>query len=467
LTARLSPAILVCDCVSWRLDLFSATLQRLAAALDRWDPLADLRVGYRSSDDMAFFAVEPGVLDGPRLAAVLPPEAQLAGLQALEVPTEAPLLESLRDRLLQTCGVVRDGRAVESVLTAIRAALGMTDDRRKSLRLAVDVPVRYQTPGGWLDADAGDLSSQGVFVRTHAEPPEVGEIFAIDLWSTSTRPVRCAAQVARQVPGGFGARLSLDETAQRAIYERVRTLRPTRAATKTGRTRRVAVSVPVSFQVDGAEVQEKVENLSRGGAFIRSRMQPAPGEKLVIEVRLPKGPPINVEADVVRLVPPRDDAGAGGFGVSFREVTTRTQALIDAFIEESLAQPFAHALLAMASDPRRRSAASALAASGFTVVGAGSVDEAFERLIDELLGLDLLVLDGALPGTSAKDMLHRIRHLGGEVNLPVAIVCDAPGAECAALLAAGATEVFAAATPGDIARRCTALVSARRALATA
>ena len=110
----------------------------------------------------------------------------------------------------------------------------------------------------------------------------------------------------------------------------------------------------------------------------------------------------------------------------------------------------------------------AAAGFGYVVVVGGAVDErvsrvpgAFER------DLDLLVLDQKLPGATASDLLHRIRQLGGELDLPVAVLMDSVTTDVQWLISAGATAVLPQGSPSDVARECIDLVTARRASAAA
>src|SRR5512142_269741 len=71
----------------------------------------------------------------------------------------------------------------------------------------------------------------------------------------------------------------------------------------------------------------------------------------------------------------------------------------------------------------------ALEARGFDVVAATDGEGGVALLIDELLDLDVVVADDALPARDASSLLHLVRHAGGERDLAVVVLASAGRAD--------------------------------------
>ena len=99
----------------------------------------------------------------------------------------------------------------------------------------------------------------------------------------------------------------------------------------------------------------------------------------------------------------------------------------------------------------RRGLASSAALDGVTGV---------ERLLDELLALDVLVLDLGLPGRDGWSLLRLVRSAGGEQELGVVVLVDHPDAAVRdQLLALGADAVIPRAASPSAAARAIARVA--------
>lgn len=98
---------------------------------------------------------------------------------------------------------------------------------------------------------------------------------------------------------------------------------------------------------------------------------------------------------------------------------------------------------------------------GCEVIVARDGAEAMEKVADEVLSLDLLVLDVTMPGMDGADVLDRIRRLGGERDLRIAVVTGSPQRR-AELLHLGADEVLPKVGPmGPLAERLLAVAGPR------
>lgn len=460
----MSPALLICDCVSWRLDLFEKALDRITAATRQWDRLVELRLAYRVRDDVAILVLEQGVVGEPRLGELSVEAAHLPGLQLLQLPAGGPSAEEARDRLLGSCDFVINATAVTVAVGQIRSALGMTDDRRRAHRLAVEVPCRYDTAGGWVQASAGDLSSGGAFIVTRSFTPDIGDRMRLELFPGSKRSVSVMAEVVRHAPEGFGARLIIDEQSQQRIYDLVRVLRPGRKSRSTQQAVRVPVDLGVSVSAAGEVTEDEVENLSRDGAFIRAQHPRPTGTAVHLDLKVKSGKPLAIEGRVVRVAP-ADGPRNGGFAVAFQGLDQQTVDRLDGLVGESTATPFARVLLGMG--PRYEGLAAGLVMRRCEVISADDSKDIFEKLLEELLNLDLLVLNVHLAEGAAEDLLHRIRRLGGESELPVAVVSARRAEEQTQLVEAGATAVLEPIPDDALAATLVELITERRRLAAA
>lgn len=89
----------------------------------------------------------------------------------------------------------------------------------------------------------------------------------------------------------------------------------TRSAS-TRRHRRVPVDIEVRWTWNGSRYASRARDLSRGGAFIESRVLPAIGAKVDVELRLPDEPStLALDGEVTWL---RTRTGTLGFGVCFK-----------------------------------------------------------------------------------------------------------------------------------------------------
>jgi len=106
----------------------------------------------------------------------------------------------------------------------------------------------------------------------------------------------------------------------------------------------------------------------------------------------------------------------------------------------------------------------ALWAHGLAVLAAADGKGGLDLLLEELLGLDVLVVDLDLPGRDAWAMLRLIRDAGGEEELRVVVLADRAAPEVhARLLAAGADAVVDRADgPEEAARAALAAAASRR-----
>lgn len=190
----------------------------------------------------------------------------------------------------------------------------------------------------------------------------------------------------------------------------------------------------IEYATDQELAADFVENLSQGGAFVRTP-SPAPvGTPVALELKLPNGVDLRAQALVAFV-------NAHGMGVRF-QLDEAAEAALSTAIAHISARP-RRALVVDDDGLVRRMMADALTARGFEVLSAADASEGLRTLSEELLALDLLVTDLRMPGMTGEDLVRTIRKTGGEADLAIVVVTGhlADGLE-SKLEAAGADAVL-------------------------
>ena len=168
----------------------------------------------------------------------------------------------------------------------------------------------------------------------------------------------------------------------------------------------------IEYATDQELAADYVENLSQGGAFVRTS-SPAPvGSRIELALKLPDGAELHARATVAF-------AREGGMGVRF-QLDPEAEAMLSSAMAHISARP-RRALVVDDDETMRRIVSDALGERGFEVLSASNASEGLSMLSEELLALDLLVTDVVMPGMSGEEFVRLIRKAGGEVDL--AIVC--------------------------------------------
>ncbi len=174
---------------------------------------------------------------------------------------------------------------------------------------------------------------------------------------------------------------------------------------------------PATARIEYANEQELasdyVENLSQGGAFVRTHSPSPVGTRLALEMRLPGGIELAAPATVVFLHP-------YGMGVKF-DLDAGGQAKLASAIARISARP-RRALVVDDDGLVRRMMSDALQARGFEVLTAQDGEEGLRTLSEELLALDLLITDVLMPGMDGEAFVRTIRQAGGEADLAIVVV---------------------------------------------
>jgi uncharacterized protein (TIGR02266 family) len=180
---------------------------------------------------------------------------------------------------------------------------------------------------------------------------------------------------------------------------------------------RPAAAAPARAVIEYASDRELeadfVENLSQGGAFIRSARPQPVGTPMALDFRLPNGAELKAQA-VVAFV------NAHGMGVRF---TLDEEA--DATLQAAIAHISARSRRALVVDDDelvRRAYGDALADRGFQVIAASDGKDGLRVLSEELLALDLLVTDVFMPNMDGETFVRTIRSAGGEADLAIVVI---------------------------------------------
>ncbi len=326
----------------------------------------------------------------------------------------------------------------------------------RSFRLFTDVGAPAARRRNPLDRpmmalDVGGPGFEGVtyqpdqrelFVAAPMAPPAGDEVLVVFRLPGVDKPlgvrtrvamVRGSAESAPGRPAGFA--LAIPAGAP-AVHEALARTAPV-TSSETRAAPRYAVKAPVKVLVPAAPPQggataatpaaravieyatdqeleaDFIENLSQGGAFIRSTHRQPVGAALALDFRLPNGAELKAQAVVAF-------ANANGMGVKFT-LDAESEAALQAAIAHISAR--ARRVLVVDDDALvRRMLADALADRGFEVITATDGQDGLRVLSEELLALDLLVTDVYMPGMDGEQFVQMIRRAGGEADLAIVVV---------------------------------------------
>jgi CheY-like chemotaxis protein len=239
-----------------------------------------------------------------------------------------------------------------------------------------------------------------------AEDATFGKPAGYSLEIASLAPALCAA-LAEHVPEPTGGDLRI--APRFALNAPVR-IRPVAApAGLPG----APAKATIDHESGEAPEVDFVENISTGGAFVRTPNTFPVGATVALELKLPSGDDLVTQAVVTF-------ANASGMGVRFElDEAARGN------LSNAIAQLSARARRALVVDDdalQRRMLADALADRGFEVLTAASGSEGLRILSEELLALDLLLTDLRMPNMDGESFVRLIRNAGGEVDLAIVAV---------------------------------------------
>jgi CheY-like chemotaxis protein len=156
-----------------------------------------------------------------------------------------------------------------------------------------------------------------------------------------------------------------------------------------------------------------LENISLGGAFVRTA-EPLPRETdVLLACTLPTGDAVRLEGRVVF-------SSARGMGLRW-QLDPRAEQDLAAVVARIAARP-RRALVVDDDELFRRMISDALLDRGFEVVCAEDGAAGLQILSEELLSLDLLLVDLKMPRMDGEALLRTVRGAGGEGDLAIAVV---------------------------------------------
>lgn len=330
------------------------------------------------------------------------------------------------------------GRLVLRVAAGTPEAAGLSYDQRRealfvpSVRLpppGEPVAFRVRLPGGVELEGAGTVAS----IRAAGEEgPGSPPGFLLGLANPSVELLR-----ALEAHAGPGAQASGRRAPRYSVRARATVRRLADASAADG-------SAVARLAYASAEdlAEDWVENLSQGGAFVRTRERLPVGSRIRLALELPGGAVVEAPATVVH----GNDRGVG--------VRFTLDAVGETQLAEAVAQLVARRRRALVVDDdllARRMLGDALASRGFEVIAAGDGASGLRVLSEELLDLDLLVTDLRMPYFDGERLLRVIREAGGERDLAILVVTSGvDGGLERRLLEAGADAVVE--KGGDLSR---------------
>ncbi len=325
---------------------------------------------------------------------------------------------------------------------ALFEAAGALPMRR---RIPHQRPVLAMDVGGpgWEGATY-QADTRVLFVAAPMAPPEGDELLMAVRIPGAARPVEGRARVvgvrapedaAPGKPAGYSLEIA---AAPPGLSEALTAHAPAATGSEHRVAPRFAVKAPVRIQprdthaaapadapaaepsratieyASGEELKaDFIENLSQGGAFVRTENPSPIGTSLSLDLKLPNGVALRADA-VVAFV------NANGMGVKFALDEEGEEALSNAIAQIS-ARP-RRALVVDDDALQRRMLGDALADRGFEVVTGADGGEGIRVLSEELLALDLLLTDLKMPGMSGEAFVRMIRESGGELDLAIVAV---------------------------------------------
>jgi len=203
-----------------------------------------------------------------------------------------------------------------------------------------------------------------------------------------------------------------DPGEKRRVHPRYAVRAPARVLPSSGGDEAQGIDDPELTGPDGAP-RFLLENISQGGAFLRT-VEPFPlGALVQVVAPLPTGDTLCCDAEVVF-------SGARGMGLRWQ---------LDPLAEVELAAVVARiasrkrrALVVDDDASCRKALTDALQGCGFEVLTAGDGMAGLQLLSEELLSLDLLVTDLRMPRMDGESLLQTIRQAGGESDLAIVIM---------------------------------------------
>lgn len=399
--------------------------------------LHELDIAYRTASRylVAVLHFDPALVDD-RLRARLAFWTARAGGRASPLDGMAQGERQAFDAHLELCELKLKGLKPAEAFdrsAALFTEVGAPPARRRSPQDRPMMAIDVGGPG--FEGVSYQAAARELFVAAPMAPPAGDEVLVVFRLPGVEKPlgvrttvasVRTAAESAPGRPAGFALQLPAGAQAVHDALARhaPATAEETRAAPRYQVKAPVKVLVPpapsaaaphavIEYATDQELEADFIENLSQGGAFIRSNHPQPVGTTLSLDFRLPNGDELKAQAVVAF-------ANAHGMGVKFT-LDEESEAVLQAAIAHISAR--ARRALVVDDDALvRRMLADALSDRGFEVVTASDGHDGLRVLSEELLALDLLVTDVHMPGMDGEQFVQMIRRAGGEKDLAIVVV---------------------------------------------
>ncbi len=341
---------------------------------------------------------------------------------------------------------------VKEAIAVFREGMGLVHGAAHVYQLA------FASPDDVASAYARCIAEGSLFVPSR-KPPNIGSEVSLVFLVPGQAPMEAKGQVIEhRVDGrdgaGFRASIVPGDALVRFVSRRSASAHAGKVVGPAGGRRihtRYEACLDVEFSDYPSLAGEFASNISRGGMFIRTEKPVPVRSKVRVQVKLPDGSSASTEAEVVHLVTREDARARGtspGLGVSFSEHDAAFLAQFERCLQ---ALPRRRSRVLVVDDDRffLTVLSDALLKVGMDAESARTGEEAMERLTQSLFELDLMVLDLHIPGMDGFSLLDRIRRLGGELDLKIAVLSAASPAALERAIKSGANDAIAKSTPLD------------------
>ena len=329
---------------------------------------------------------------------------------------------------------------LEELRGILNAGMAGTD-RRGLVRDKLAIPVRFVGGPEPAVGLAKNVSPVGMYIESDILP-NAGDKLKLTLAplthagldSLSARVIHVTkhadAQETGQVPG-FGVVLNLSGE-QRRLFESfiVSAVRGRPWPEQSGRRyERFNLDLSIVFDKDGAERRETVSNISRGGFFVGCDAPLPLGHEANFVLSSggdTKG--VTFRGRVVHcanggeLADPRAQSG---MGVELLDDPNEIEKKLQKLMHAEPSKVFRRAFVLDDDDFFRTVLQGVLQRNGYDVIQASTAEQAFAKLLDELLRFDVLLIDLYLPGMSSRALIDWVRRADGYSDIAIAVITSA------------------------------------------
>jgi len=210
---------------------------------------------------------------------------------------------------------------------------------------------------------------------------------------------------------------------------------PSASGAALRRNRRFGVALDVTFDNFPPRAAQRTTNISKSGVFVKTDLSLPLHTRLAIQIRLPSGGQLTTTAEVMHVVTSEQADGKAypaGIGLRFFHSNPDFRRQLSSYITD-LQSGYPRVLIVDDDEDFRAALADGLGVLGMTVDFAESGEDALQKLLEHLFQIDLVLLDIRMPGLDGRGFLHRVRQLGGEMDLPIVVLSAAPRAELQSL----------------------------------